>query len=359
MKYILYKTTNLVNNYFYIGVHKTETPMTFDKYLGNGIYINRPNTYEKAKTALQKAVKEFGVKCFNRVTLAIFDTAEEAYAAEKLIVNDLFLARSDVYNMIKGGIINKVQGQQIHKYSADTGKYIETYNSITDAAKSVNSNGSTISHSVNLRFAVRGFVFDFNKYDIIDLSLYNFKKQQTVYRYTKDGKFDCDFQSLTQAGQNSLETSAIYIQKAAILGYLVKDTYYFSFYKEESFDKARMLQIKNRPVYKYDKNGNYLQSYQTQEKAEKENKFSNITKSIKFKRLDENNFYWSLELLPKYNVPIKHSAKKVAKLDENGNIIQIWNSSNLCAKEVGTAVKNVLRGKYEMHKGFKYKYINN
>lgn len=120
-----------------------------------------------------------------------------------------------------------------------------------------------------------------------------------------------------------------------------------------------MLQIKNRPVYKYDKDGNYLQSYQTQEKAEKENKFSNITKSIKFKRLDENNFYWSLELLPKYNVPSKHSAKKVAKLDENGNIIQIWNSSNLCAKEVGTAVKNVLRGKYEMHKGFKYKYINN
>lgn len=35
MKYIVYKTTNLVNNYIYIGVHGTDTLETFDKYLGN------------------------------------------------------------------------------------------------------------------------------------------------------------------------------------------------------------------------------------------------------------------------------------------------------------------------------------
>ena len=64
MKYILYQTTNLVNNCIYIGVHKTETPERFDGYLGNGIYINKPNTYEKSKTLLQQAVKEFGVKNF-------------------------------------------------------------------------------------------------------------------------------------------------------------------------------------------------------------------------------------------------------------------------------------------------------
>ena len=32
MKYIVYKTTNLVNNYIYIGVHKTNTPYEFDGY---------------------------------------------------------------------------------------------------------------------------------------------------------------------------------------------------------------------------------------------------------------------------------------------------------------------------------------
>ena len=37
-KYIVYETTNLVNNKIYIGVHKTTDPDKFDGYLGNGIY---------------------------------------------------------------------------------------------------------------------------------------------------------------------------------------------------------------------------------------------------------------------------------------------------------------------------------
>ena len=74
MKYIVYKTTNLVNNYIYIGVHKTVDPNTFDYYLANGIYINRPDTYEKSKTKMQQAVKEFGVKNFKREVLFTFNS---------------------------------------------------------------------------------------------------------------------------------------------------------------------------------------------------------------------------------------------------------------------------------------------
>ena len=39
-KYIVYMTINNINNYIYVGVHKTLTPYEFDGYLGNGIYIN-------------------------------------------------------------------------------------------------------------------------------------------------------------------------------------------------------------------------------------------------------------------------------------------------------------------------------
>jgi hypothetical protein len=41
MYYIVYKTTCLINDKIYIGVHKTETPNDFDGYIGCGI---SPNT---------------------------------------------------------------------------------------------------------------------------------------------------------------------------------------------------------------------------------------------------------------------------------------------------------------------------
>ena len=38
MKYIVYKTTNVLNGYIYVGVHKTLNPESFDGYLGCGIF---------------------------------------------------------------------------------------------------------------------------------------------------------------------------------------------------------------------------------------------------------------------------------------------------------------------------------
>ena len=91
-KYIVYMTINNINNYIYVGVHKTLTPYEFDGYLGNGIYINRPNTYEKSKTKFQQAVKDFGPNSFVRKLINVFDNEEEAYLLEKYIVNPEFLS---------------------------------------------------------------------------------------------------------------------------------------------------------------------------------------------------------------------------------------------------------------------------
>ena len=357
MKYIVYKTTNLINNYIYIGVHKTKNPDVFDEYLGCGVFINRPRTYEKAKTAFQQAVKEFGPKNFKRETLAVFDIAEEAYALEGFLVNESFLARQDVYNMILGGIINPETGKLIYCYSAENGNFIKEYTSYAEATEDLQCGPATIANSIRYKFKVKGFIFSEIKTDCIDLSVYNFKTPVSVYRYLKTGEFDKEFNSMDSAGKNTLNTSTIYIQKAATLGYLVKDQYYFSFYRESSYDKARTLQIKNREVYCYDSEGRYLKSYAKQEDAEKENPYCNITKAIKLRKLDENNHYWALVKLKYYNKPVKRVSKKVAKFDADGNIIQCWDSSNQCAKEVGVAVKNVLRGEYTHHKGYVYKYI--
>lgn len=357
MKYIVYKTTNLVNNYIYIGVHKTVDPNTFDYYLANGIYINRPDTYEKSKTKMQQAVKEFGVKNFKREVLAIFDNADEASELEAQLVNEDFLARNDVYNMVLGGYSDNLAGVKIFQYD-ENGNFLNEFPNYETAANTLNVQSSSIRRAVIYKYRVKEFYFNTDKCDKIDITLYNTNKKTKVFRYLKNGIFDSEFESYNDAARNS-DSSPSNIRSAALTGYCVKDSYYFSFIKDNSYDKARTTQIKTREVHKYDINGNYIESYETQMDAEKANPYSNITKSIKLKSVDSNGFMWSLEKLENYNKPKRKGKRKVALLDNEGNILKTWESARQCAKDVGSSVQNVLNGKYLKHKGNIYKYIDN
>ena len=64
MKYIVYCTTNLINNKIYIGQHLVKDPNEFDGYLGCGCYIQHVSSYKNPKTSFQKAVKKYGPKNF-------------------------------------------------------------------------------------------------------------------------------------------------------------------------------------------------------------------------------------------------------------------------------------------------------
>ena len=359
MKYIVYKTTNLVNNYIYIGVHKTVKPEAFDGYLGCGVRINKPTTYEKAKTCFQLAVKQFGCKNFKRETLAVFDTAEDAYELEGILVNENFLARSDVYNMILGGQINHAKGLKVYQYNGQTGIFEKEYESCVKAADVLKVSPNTINRAVKEFYMVKNTIFSYLKLDKIDIAPYiNQLAPIKIYRYKITGEFDGEFDSVSLAGRYSLDTTPGYVLKAATLGYIVKDSYYFSFYKESSYDKARSKQILERQVFKYDSNGDFVKEYSSQREAEFENPNCNITNSIKSRKADCNGNFWALVKLNAYNKPIKRESKKVGEFDLNGNLLRTWNTSNLCAKEVGSSVKNVLQGKYEKHKNLIYKYID-
>ena len=103
MKYIVYLTTNKKSkinglNRIYVGVHGTKDPNIFDGYLGDSVRTNQASTYKYPKTPFQCAVKKYGVSAFERVTLFVFNTAEEAYAKEHEIVNEEFVNQSHTYN---------------------------------------------------------------------------------------------------------------------------------------------------------------------------------------------------------------------------------------------------------------------
>ena len=86
--FIVYKTTNIINGHYYIGVHKQFTD-SFDGYLGSG-------------TGLKRAIEKHGIENFQRHTLFSFDNVEDAYDKESELLNSLYKL-NECYNMRPGG----------------------------------------------------------------------------------------------------------------------------------------------------------------------------------------------------------------------------------------------------------------
>ena len=86
MPYILYKTTNIINGKFYIGVSN-----------GNN------SSYKGSGTALLDAIKVYGSSNFTREILEEFDTELAAFEREAEVVNEIFVKRRDTYNIKVGG----------------------------------------------------------------------------------------------------------------------------------------------------------------------------------------------------------------------------------------------------------------
>ncbi len=87
--WLVYKTTNLINNKYYIGVHKVNSKKS-TLYLGSG------------KLILQ-AIKKYGRNNFTRETLALFYDEASAYAFEKNFITDELLEDTNCYNITEGG----------------------------------------------------------------------------------------------------------------------------------------------------------------------------------------------------------------------------------------------------------------
>lgn len=115
-KYIVYKTINLVNRKYYIGKHKISNN-TFDGYYGSSEVVNN-------------AIKKYGIKSFERVTLCEFDNEEDCYLAEEHLIGDLWKTDKKCYNKQPGG----------KGFSSGNGHYTQ-------------GNGFTKTHKENLKTA--------------------------------------------------------------------------------------------------------------------------------------------------------------------------------------------------------------
>lgn len=360
LKYIVYCTTCLVNNKIYIGVHKTNLEF-FDGYLGNGVYLNQPSTYEKSQTKFKHAVKKYGPNQFKRSTIAIFDSEEEAYNLEAKIVTSEFLERPDVYNMCLGGKLGlpEMQSEKIYQYNSE-GIFIKEYSSMKEAALSINRNFKTFWNAVENKLKCSDYFWTKVKYDKLDLSkMHNYEdtRKCPVFQYDNLGNYECCYESINDTARilNIHSGNLVYAIK---LGTICKNKY-FTLNYAPNFSISKDKQLKSFPIYQYDLEGNFIAEYSNMQEAKnKLNIKSNIYSAIKLGRT-AGNFQWSFEKLNKMpKVQSKSGkARKVGKYDKEWNLIKEYPTLQECKKENGSGMIHVLQGRDQFAKGFRYKYI--
>ncbi len=86
--HFLYKTTNLINGKFYIGVHSTDN--LNDGYLGSG-------------KILRYSIRKYGIENFKIERLEFFEDKEKLFEREKEVVNESFLKDPLCMNLTFGG----------------------------------------------------------------------------------------------------------------------------------------------------------------------------------------------------------------------------------------------------------------
>lgn len=290
-KYIVYKTTNLINNKIYIGVHLLDTTKP-DTYIGCGVTSQK---IINPKTAFHFAVLKYGYSNFKRITLFEYPFTEEgmiqAYKKEEELVNSDFLKRKDVYNRALGGKITFLsRKRKINQYTL-SGKFIKTYNSIKEAS---DSTGLT-----SIATAVCGIskycgdyqwqYYNGNTKDIPGIQC----KERTVYQYDLQGNLLKVWKSATIA---SYEFSNPKSARAAIHNVCNKIThqaygYYWSFTRKFEYNEY----IKSKAVAKYNDSGQFIESFSSLKDAAKSVGLkdpSSISNCIRGKTKHAKGFRW-------------------------------------------------------------------
>lgn len=120
----VYKTTNLINGKFYIGVHATNK--LDDGYLGSGKVLNQ-------------AIQKYGRDKFKREILFEFDNIEDAYNKESEIVTEDFCLDESNYNISLGGFGNhcRMSGKNHYWYGKKRPDISERMNSEKNPSKGI------------------------------------------------------------------------------------------------------------------------------------------------------------------------------------------------------------------------------
>lgn len=292
MKYIVYKTTNLINNKIYVGVHRTN-PDINDGYIGCGVTKKDKKKYTKG---FPKAVAKYGYENFKRETLFEYPDSEVgmklAYAKEAEIVTIDFIKRKDTYNLTVGGkfTVYNVLKKEISQYTLE-GKFIRTWDSIKEAEEMLNLNSiSNVLRGVTKYCG--NFQWRYYSGDESDIESVQ-TKEKSIYQFDLQGNLLKRWSSITEASKEFSNSNSA---RVAISNNCLGKTnqslgYFWSFKNKFELRVNKSLS----PVAKYNDNGEFIESYTSIKEAAEDNNIkspSNITNAIKGYQKRCGGFRW-------------------------------------------------------------------
>lgn len=263
MNYIVYITINLCNGKFYIGVHRTN-PEVFDGYIGNGIYRQSD---AKQNRPFHKAVKKYGYGNFKRTIIRIFPDNEEgkkaAYKLENILVTDTLLKSKSTYNVALGGE-GGIGSEQRTIYLFDLkGNYIRSFKNAKEAAIYINPQNeyNTLKAIRNNCLGISNSSFNYYWSYTKKFNYTKNKKETPVAQYTLDGKYLCNFNSITEAEQ-ALHVNSI---EQAIKKHFQCGGFQWRYFNGNTSNIGKLLntftKLQILPIDMFDKKGNFIEHF--------------------------------------------------------------------------------------------------
>lgn len=357
--FIVYITKNIVNNKYYIGVHGTTDPEGFDGYLGCGVYVSQPSSYNNPYTPFQCAVKKYGPKKFIRSVISVFDTEEEAYNLEKILVTKKIVESKLFYNVQLGGGKSRestVLDRIIYQYNLD-GSFLKEW-ILKDAADMYSVTPLMLTNTVCHRYRTANFYWSYNKVDQLNMQEYSTPNTpKYIYEYSSEGVCIGIYDSLQHTPNKG------HIRIALQTGRPYRGNYYSYTLYEEYKPKVHQS-YKNKSLYIYGEDGGFIKEV-VGVKAACDfigiKSRANIYDAILLKRPCRN--YKILEEKVDRIEPFskKTKEKKINVYDIYGTLLKTYDSVNAAIRDLhldNTSARRVIKGTQRQTKGYILKESN-
>lgn len=357
MEYIVYLTTNTINNKIYVGVHGTEDSKIFDGYIGNSINIFKSNPeLNHPKLPFHRAVKKYGYNAFKRAIIKVFDNEQDALDLEADIVNEEFIKRNDTYNITLGGGMPPLLNKIVYQYDFN-GNFIREWKSLHEAGKYLGVSSNSIGRSAVFKRTSANSFWSFYKFKKLDISDYvKYSPEKPVHIYDEFGAYFKSFNSMSECAK-FLNDNISHIQRSIKIGVKTKG-YYISLDLLPSYVKPKKERLSGM-IHQYSLDGVYIQSFKAPKDLQNALgiKTNGINNSIKLKESYKGYLWLRGEKLDKLEpYTSKRAPRKIGQYTMDGILIKIFNTVREARKEFPN-VSKVLNGTVNHCHNFKFKYL--